>query len=72
MNCPICDIRMFSYCDHRVGIYKVCYDIPSNRRFSNISEPRTTLCEAGGGLLIELNGLVFLDEERIEKLLLLK
>ena len=73
-HCPICDYSMSAsgngvpYCDHLVGKYKVLYD---NIRMSGEGMTRVLVIRQSI-VLLKFSQLVFLDEERIEKLLLLR
>jgi hypothetical protein len=82
MKCPICNVPMdtrlysYSYCSHRIGKiveYKAVYDLNTDGSYTT----RIFLLEKIDGMvigakgLISMDGLVFIDEKRIEKLLLL-
>jgi len=75
LHCPICDYNMSAsgngvpYCDHLVGKYKVLYD---NVSMSGEYMTRVLLVVEQSIVLLQFSKLVFLDEERIEKFLLLR
>ena len=84
-HCPICDYNMsvsgngVPYCDHLVGKYKVLYDNVRKYKVSydNVSMSgeymtRVLLVVEQSIVLLQFSQLVFLDEERIEKFLLLR
>jgi len=68
MNCPICNkiIKHDHHCTHDLPPYTIWYD--------NCIDGLTTveIYKPGEGRLLTLKGFVYLDKERIEKLLLLK
>jgi len=64
VDCPICGIGIDAYCKHDAGKYRVYYyndeTVVWTGEYSNRNK------------ILALNKLVLLDEERIEKLLLLQ
>jgi len=70
MNCPICNktIETYYFCSHDIPPYTVWYD----NNLSIMGGITTEVYKPGYAKLFILNGFVYLDKERIEKLLLLK
>jgi len=74
MNCPICNKELISekannesFCDHYSGSYVIGYDT------YGVEVPLTSIYfNKTGKLALRLKGLVYVDEGKIEKLLLLK
>lgn len=76
ISCPIC-ARLFSsfepYCTHILGEYRVWYCYSERHWMSNTQIIKmNTITKRYDILLTRIDGLVKLDEDRIEKLLLLK
>jgi hypothetical protein len=65
-HCPVCDslIGVPYYCMHAIGKYRVYYN--------RYGYKTNVYSFDGHRLVFQLTKLMFLDEERIEKLLLLK
>jgi hypothetical protein len=75
MNCPICD-RESIWCRHHVADYEITYGAASrllNKTFvAELVRIEGFVNPAIGDEVLVLDGWVFLDEKRIDKLLLLK
>lgn len=67
MNCPICNIVVRHSCAHKMGKYAVYYDVLGNDRYHTVVFGINNL-----NLNLKLSGFVWLDEERIDKLVMVK
>lgn len=79
MNCPICNFTILKrgsviqyHHAHRTGVYVIYYDDDSDLDGGCITSVHDHKNESHTPLILKLNGFVFLDESKIEKLLLLK
>ena len=71
MICPICSERWAYYHAHNIGNYYITYNNLYGSSNTIIYEYHESRAYIKNGSMI-LNGIVFLDKERIERLLLLK
>jgi hypothetical protein len=70
MTCPICmqDIGIKRYCDHFAGKYKILYDYNFGNGLTRIISSER---HNHNDILFSSSGIINLDVDRIEKLLLL-